>query len=306
MVVRVGVIGLSEGNGHPFSLSAIINGYSDAGFTDSGWPVLHDYLKRRHPSEFGVGELRVTHAWTQDPDLTQRLCKASLIETAVAAPEELIGSVDAVILARDDHENHRAMAAPFLEAGIPLFVDKPLTLSLPDLDYFRPYLERGQLMSGSAMRYATELDVVRSTIQSYGRIKLIRGAVLNDWARYGVHMLEAIQPLLRGRPVEVTSHAALHESVFVTIDDGMVVLIDALGDVPKTFRVDVFGTERASSHEISDNFSMFRRMLWQFAEMVRTGRPTIPAAHTLDVLRMLIAGREAMNTRGTVQLDPSE
>ena len=28
--VRVGMIGLSEGNGHPFSFSAILNGYDDA------------------------------------------------------------------------------------------------------------------------------------------------------------------------------------------------------------------------------------------------------------------------------------
>ena len=29
--VRVGMIGMSEGNGHPFSFSAIINGYDDDG-----------------------------------------------------------------------------------------------------------------------------------------------------------------------------------------------------------------------------------------------------------------------------------
>ena len=52
MVIRVGMIGLSEGNGHPFSMSAIINGYSDTGLAESGWPVIHEYVKRRHPSEF--------------------------------------------------------------------------------------------------------------------------------------------------------------------------------------------------------------------------------------------------------------
>ncbi len=304
MVIRVGMIGLSEGNGHPFSMSAIINGYSDTGLAESGWPVIHEYVKRRHPSEFGVGELRVTHAWTQDPDITRRLCEASLIDHAVKHAEDMVGAVDAVILARDDHESHREMAAPFLEAGLPIFVDKPLTLSLTELEYFRPYIERGQLMSGSAMRFATELDSVRAEIDSYGQVKLIRGAVLNDWARYGIHMLDAILPLLSSRPVAVMPHAAPHDSIAITTEDGTLVLIDALRDVPKTFRVDIFGTKRVSSHEISDNFGMFRRMLWQFAEMIRIGRPTIPARQTLAVLQVLIAGCLAMQEQRTVILDP--
>lgn len=303
MVIRVGVIGLSEGNGHPFSMSAIINGYSDTGLAQSGWPVIHEYVKRRHPSEFGIGELRVTHAWTQDPEVTRHLCAAALIEHAVNRPEDLIGSVDAVILARDDHERHRDMAAPFLEAGLPIFVDKPLTLSMEELDYFRPYLVRGKLMSGSAMRFATELDAVRAEIGGYGQVKLIRGAVVNDWARYGIHMVEAIMPLLRSRPVAVAPHAGMHESVAITTEDGTLVLVDALGDVPKTLRVDVFGTKRVSTHEIADNFGMFRRMLWQFAEMIRTGRPSIPVEQTLDVLHVLIAGRRALDQQKTVRLD---
>ncbi len=209
-------------------------------------------------------------------------------------PEDLIGSVDAVILARDDHERHREMAAPFLEAGLPIFVDKPLTLSRDDLEFFRPFLEKGKLMSGSAMRFATELDAVRAEIGSYGQVKLIRGAVVNDWARYGVHMLEAILPLLRSKPLAVAPHAGTHESVAITTEDGTLVLVDVLGDVPKTFRVDIFGTKRVSSHEIADNFGMFRRMLWQFAEMIRTGRPSIPVEDTLGVLQVLIAGRSAL------------
>ncbi len=303
MVIRVGMIGLSEGNGHPFSMSAIINGYSDSGLAESGWPVIHEYVKRRHPSEFGIGDLRVTHAWTQEPEITRRLCKASLVDHAVKDAVDMLGAVDAVILARDDHEIHREMAAPFLEAGLPIFIDKPLTLSQTDLEYFQPYIERGQLMSGSAMRFATELDSVRAEIGSYGHVRLIRGAVLNDWARYGVHMLDAILPLLSGRPVAVMPHAATHDSVAITTEGGTLVLIDALQDIPKTFRVDIFGTKRVSSHEISDNFGMFRRMLWQFAEMIRTGRPTIPAKQTLDVVHVLIAGRLAMKEQRTVNLD---
>ena len=36
MVKSIGIIGLSEGNGHPFSYSSIINGYSPEGLAASG------------------------------------------------------------------------------------------------------------------------------------------------------------------------------------------------------------------------------------------------------------------------------
>ena len=57
MVKSIGIIGLSEGNGHPFSYSSIINGYSPEGLAASGWPGIYEYVRRRHASEFGLAGL---------------------------------------------------------------------------------------------------------------------------------------------------------------------------------------------------------------------------------------------------------
>ena len=289
----VGLLGLSEGNGHPFSFAAILNGYDDAGLAASGWPGIYEYVRRRDPSEFGAGELHVTHAWTQDPAATEKLCAACRIPHRAGSPEELVGQVAAVILARDDHENHWTFARPFLEAGLPVFVDKPLTLRPEELRLFRPYLEQGKLMSASGLRFAKELDEPRANLGAYGTLKLVRGAVLFDWERYGVHILEGILGLLPGRPAAIVPHRAAHASLALEMDDGTLVLLDALGEAPKIFRIDLCGTRRISSHEIEDNFSMFRRMLWHFSEMVRTGSPQVAPERTLDVMRVLIAGVRA-------------
>ena len=175
---------MSEGNGHPFSFSAIVNGYSEPDLAASGWPMIHDYVRRRDRSEFGIDGLRVTHAWTQDDRTTELLCRACLIEHAVSEPGEMIGRVDAVIIARDDYESHCAMAVPFLEAGLSVFVDKPLALDAHELKSLIPYLESGRLMSCSAMRYALELDGVRAGLKEYGDMKLVRGAIVSSWEKY--------------------------------------------------------------------------------------------------------------------------
>lgn len=297
------MLGMSEGNGHPFSFTSIINGYRGKGLREAGWPGIEDYVCRRHASEFGIGDMRVTHAWTQESNQTLALCEATDIPNAVPELGDMIGEVEAVIIARDDYASHRPLAEPFLEAGIPVFIDKPLTLDLNELRYFTPYLERGILMSCSGMRYARELDAWRSRQVDHGELKLVRGTIVNDWERYGVHLLDAILPFLPSRPVAVRALPADHDSLVVTMADGVSVHIDALGQVPAIFRVELLGTRHISGFDIIDNFSMFRRTLWEFWRMIVEKRPAMPVRSTLDVIRTLIAGKQALKTKDEVALN---
>jgi len=293
-MLDMGIIGVSKGNGHPFSFSAIVNGYDPEGLRRSGWDVIYDYVERRHPSEFGFDDVRISHVWTQDPDQTRLLQEACKIPHAVDDLHDLEEAVDAVILARDDYERHAAMALPLLEAGLPVFVDKPLCLDGNELRRFRPYLEEARLMSCSGLRFARELDDVRANIESYGTLRCIQGAVVRGWVKYGIHLLEAVSNAVPSTPVAVEPGPAEHDSVAITMSDGTLFHLDALGDVPKTFHVDIWGSENRSSHRITDNFSAFRRTLWHFVEMVRTGTPPIDPEETLRMVHTLRAGRRAL------------
>ena len=294
--MKIGMIGLSEGNGHPFSFSAIFNGYSDEGFVHSDWPVIHDYLKLRTPEDFGIGDAKVTHAWTQDPEITNKLCAASLIDTAVDNPHDMMGQVDVVIVARDDYETHYELAMPFLKAGLPVFIDKPLTVDEWELGEFISYLESGKLMTCGGMRYAPELDEARDTYADYGEVPLMRAAVVNDWEKYGIHMIDAAFNLTTARPVAVTALNAPHESMALEMDDGSLFQIDALGAIPKTIRLEIFGRNKVSRHDLYDNFTMFRRALILFMEMIETGQPPIPVEDTVIAMKTLIAGRRSLTS----------
>jgi len=302
-MTNIGMVGVSEGNGHPFSFSAIVNGYDDEGLRQSGWRGIYDYVRKRHPSEFGFDDVRVSHVWTQDPEQTRRLQAACNIPHAVEDWCDLDGVVDAVILARDDYERHAEMALPLLKAGMPVFVDKPLSLSPEDLRRFWPYLEEGKLMSCSGLRYARELDEPRANIDAYGSLRCVRGAVVLGWEKYGIHLLEAVSTVLPSVPVSVAPVPADHASVAITMSDGTLFQLDALGAVPKTFQVDIWGTDRRSTHEIIDNFTAFRRTLWHFVEMVRTGTPPIDPDETLRLMQVLRAGRRALRDGQAVSLE---
>ena len=303
IVGSICIIGISDGNGHPFSFSAIINGYSPAGLKNSGWTGIYDYVRRRHASEFGLGGWKVTHAWTQDPEVTRKLCAASMIQNAVEDYHDFLGKVDAVIVARDDFESHFEMASPLLRAGLPVFVDKPLCLDIAQLRELKPYLESGQLMSCSGMRYARELDEPRANFDSFGRVKLIRGAIVLSWEKYGVHILDAVLGMPTPRPISVSMRPGGHASAVIRFEDESLLQVDALGEAARTFHFEIFGTEKNGAFDVTDNFSMFRRTLWEFTNSIESKRPAIPAERTLEIMRTLIAGRISCKENREVRLD---
>lgn len=77
----------------------------------------------------------------------------------VDEPGALLGRVDGVLITSLDGAMHLERARPFLEAGIPCFVDKPFTSSLQEAKTLLA-LSRNTgtpLFSSSAMRYAPEV-----------------------------------------------------------------------------------------------------------------------------------------------------
>ena len=140
-MIKLGIIGISEGNGHPYSFSAIINGYNDEFMSKSGWDNIYNYLKERDRADFKNFDAKVTHVWTQDAKESIKISKASNIDNIVENYIDMIDEIDGVIIARDDYDSHLKIAKPFLEAGKYVFIDKPLSLCVDDLNYFEPFLQ---------------------------------------------------------------------------------------------------------------------------------------------------------------------
>jgi hypothetical protein len=110
-MLKLGVIGMSEGNGHPYSWSSIVNGqYNEKEMANCGYAGIPVYLAANRDT-LGIEGAKVTCVWAQERKIAEHIAKASLIDTVVDRLEDMIGKVDAVMLTRDDPENHVAMAA---------------------------------------------------------------------------------------------------------------------------------------------------------------------------------------------------
>src|SRR5437588_6353702 len=77
----------------------------------------------------------------------------------VARPEDLLGHVDGVLIESQEGAAHLRRARPFLEASLPLFIDKPFANSVHDaMEIARlAGLHVAPVFSSSSLRYATAL-----------------------------------------------------------------------------------------------------------------------------------------------------
>lgn len=299
--LKIGIIGMSEGNGHPYSWAAIINGDFDKREMDkcgfAGIPIYLDANK----DTLGIDGAEVTHIWTQERTISEHIAKASKIENIVSNAEEMIGQVDAVILARDDPENHMVMAKPFLDADIPIFIDKPLAICLADLNYFKEQNNKGKfIMSCSSMRYANECLTAKTALKSLGKIELATVVGVKDWTKYGIHMLEALFALLDDPKVASVQHISESgkDIVFVKFEDGPLVTVHLFMDIAATFQLSLFGSNGWQLVEIKNSYSMFKENLVDFIKSVRAGKSRLSFEKTENIIQTLIAAKSSLEQQG--------
>lgn len=302
-VIKIGIIGMSAGNAHPFSWSSIINGHYNAKvIEDAGYPAVSAYLNANSDT-LGIGGAKVTYIWTQDQGLSRSIANSAAIDNVAIQLEDMIGKVDVVILSRDDAENHVSMSKPFIEAGIPIFIDKPLAFTEPDLSWFATQSRNGKfIMSCSSMRYSNECRTVISEMDSLGKIEFVTAVGKKDWQKYGVHMLEAVFSLLHDPVPLAVKHIGSEgkDSVVVEFENGIRAFIHLFLEIAPTFQVSVFGKHGWRIAEIKNSYSMFRDNIIEFLRSVREGKPRLAFYKTENIIKVLIAAKRSLDEGGSI------
>ncbi len=301
--LRLAMLGMIEGNGHPYSWSAIINGYKPEEMAKCPYAAIPGYLGRQPLSTMRIPGARVTHVWTDDPADAPKVAAASLIPHVVAGPEDVIGHVDAVIIATDDGTDHVRRARPFVEAGLPVFIDKPMATTLGELRQMVQWHHNGRvLLSTSGMRYAPEMRLTAQQQEHLGDLRWITSFTCKTWERYGIHALEAVEPLLGPGFLTVQTLAERGgDVVHVTHRSGVKVTIGALHDAYGSFgAVHLYGTKGDLALKLADTYHAFRGQLVAFIDMLQEGRRPLPFDETVELMAVIIAGIRSREQQGAV------
>lgn len=101
---RVGI--LETENSHAMAFAELLNGLSPA-----------------FSGQFD--DFRVVAVGGMDRKASRAVAEKCGVTTIADTPEEMLGRVDAVMITARDGKYHASCARPLIEAGIPLFPDKP-------------------------------------------------------------------------------------------------------------------------------------------------------------------------------------
>lgn len=298
--LKLGVIGMSEGNGHPYSWSAIFNGFDDKAIASCPFPVIPNYLgKQKFPRDFLTNRATVTHIWTQDVKVSNHIASATLIPNICESLSEMISAVDAVLLARDDAENHYLYALPVLEAGLPIYIDKPFALSLVEANRLWDKAQyENQIFTCSALQFAKEYQPHKLKEAKIGDPKVIWGTIPKSWEKYAVHLIEPLLNLIpnRGKLTSVDSFPDKGNgstSVQIEWATGINAFLHTTGNLPAPIWMRVLGTKGYRDFYFSDTFYAFKSSLERFIDVVEGEKPNISRKFTKEMVDILEKGTYA-------------
>jgi len=300
-MIKIGVIGMNEGNAHPISWSAIINGYfNKVEISKLGYPIINTYLQENRDT-LGIKNAVVSHIWTQDRSTSRSIAKATGIEHIVSNLNEMKKKVDGVLLLRDDAENHVLMAKPFIDADIPIFIDKPLAISSKEMSYFSNEASKGKfIMSCSSMRFSDECLKAKSELRTLGNLQLVTAVGKKDWLKYGVHLLEGLFYILDDIRPRVVKHIGSEnkEIIQLEFENGIIAAFHLFSDITLTFQITLFGDNDWQFIEIKNSYLMFKKNIQCFIDSIQNGKPLLSFNKTENVIHTLIAAKKSFLQKG--------
>lgn len=293
---KIGIIGYNEGNGHPYSFSAIINGYNVDEMRSCEYPVIFNYLEKRSKSEIGIEGLKVTHIWTPNLERSHKIAACCYIDNVLSDYRDMINYVDSVIIARDDAESHREIADFFLKNEIKVLIDKPLCKSISDLVFFQPYLAAGLIFSTSGFRYhplVTRLKELNESIFIFN--------TFNDWYKYGIHILEGAYAINKSRITSVQNFSDSDNDFVVFECENNSKIVINRNESNVTFN----GLLLNSNIQIvyNDNFVYFKSLLIDYRSFLLTGSYSFHYSETLNLMEALIKAQESKSSKSKLLIN---
>jgi virulence factor len=225
----------------------------------------------------------------------------------VERPEALLGRVDAVLIESQEGAAHLGRARPFLEAGVPLFIDKPFANSLHDAREIARLAgeHNAPVFSSSSLRFVPDLVQMLEDRDALGAI---HGADVwtpaSTHARnpglfhYGIHGVEPLYTIMGPGCREVW--CASEPGGEVTMGrwrDGRIGTVRGIRAGAAPFGVVVFAEKAVRTLPLDLRYG-YRELLRQIVTFFETGRPPIPLSHTVEIVAFMEAALHSANNDG--------
>jgi predicted dehydrogenase len=230
----------------------------------------------------------------------------------VDKPEDMIGKVDGMLIESVEGGVHFNRAKPFLEAGLPCFIDKPFTCGVADAKKIVELAEKKKtvIFSSSSLRYTPDLvkfmdDKERGKIEgvlAYGPASLHeRNPGLYH---YGVHAVEILYTVMGPGCQRVTcTHEKDVDVATGQWKDGRV--SEVRGIRPGGPYGFVAFTDKGVKHIALDTKLIYRELLKKIVEFFAKKKAPVDPAETVEMMGFIEAALKSGNNHGAGEKVPT-
>jgi predicted dehydrogenase len=246
-----------------------------------------------------IEDCRVTHIYGTDPKRTEEVARNGKIPKIVAKAEEMIGAVDGVVCVWRHGGRHLPDTLPFLKAGVPAFVDKPLACSVADAEQLVDAAEKAKVgfTSFSTLRYAKNVvDYINSLKGTAGPLMagVSSGPAELDSEYggiffYGIHEVELMN-VVWGYGCESVKATEHNRNVVVAckFGNGALVTLNLMGNATYAFHLVAFGKDGWKEHTVDSSTCYFDGMK-VYLDTMKTGKWPLTRAQLIEPVRILSA-----------------
>ena len=239
------------------------------------------------------------------PGFTDEMSKMGV--ALVDDPAEMIGKVDGMLIESVDGSVHFERAKPFLEAGIPCFIDKPFTCCVADAHRIIELAEskRVPIFSSWSLRYSPELVEFSTQLRN----GTIIGAATYGPAHlqprnpglfhYGIHSVELLYTLMGPgcQRVACMSDKDVDQATGHW-KDGRIGTIRGIRNGDSGYGALIFGETNTELLAIATKF-VYRELLRQIVDFSETGRSPLEIAETLEIVGFIEAALKSALNKGS-------
>ena len=184
---------------------------------------------KSHKDEFS--DIEVIGVYSDEQEPVEKLNKKFGVPV-MEHYADAVGKVDGVIITARHGDNHYKYAKPYLDAGVPLFVDKPITIREDEaVEFMRELKARDiKVCGGSSLIHTYEFKQLRRacqqeeggpTVGGILRAPLASDSPYGGFFFYSQHLVDMLGACFEGRPhsVEVRIDANKHRTVLFYFDN---------------------------------------------------------------------------------------
>ena len=160
-------------------------------------------------------DVEIVGVYSDDPEKSQRL-KEKYGVPVLKDYADAVGMLDGVVITARRGDNHYKYAKPYIESGIPMFIDKPITFCEEEAVAFMQALKANhiRISGGSSLKqdiFVKQLkqeakdEVEGKTLSGFVRAPFQRENKYGGFYFYAPHMVEIVCEIFGRYPISVTA-----------------------------------------------------------------------------------------------------